>query len=98
MLHVFLGLMLLSGAHARFAGPTRAEFAKALAEFTRKPINAVDVRRLSCRGFEEEPTEAACEWEQKSGKEWLRFSTYVAVDGSGWLLIDAPTPMRSNKH
>jgi hypothetical protein len=97
MLHL-LGLLLLSGANTGVVGPSRVEFAKALAEFTRNPVNASDVRRLSCRGFGEEPTEAACRWEQRNGGDWKRFSTYVAAEGQGWVLIDSPSPIRSSKH
>ena len=89
-----IALLLLSASlGAPFAGPTPHEFAKALADFTGKHIKVTDVRHLSCKGFgPNEPTEADCSWQQRIGKKWKRYSTYVAVDGSGWHLIDEPIP------
>ena len=94
MLHAYIGLLALHAAHADAAGPSTAEFANALAEFIGKPVSVADIRRLSCKGIEEEPTEAACSWQQRSGKKWKRFATFVAVDSHGWHLIDEPSPIR----
>ena len=78
--------LLAVTADPGFVGPTPREFAKALA------VNVRDIRRLSCKGFgEDEPTEAVCNWQQRVGKNWKRYSTYVAIDGPGWVLIDEPT-------
>jgi len=89
---MLIALLLLSGRPA-FAGPTPQEFANALAEFTGKAVRVTEVRRLSCAGFgPDEPTEAACSWQQRIGRKWKRYSTYVAVDGRGWHLIDEPNP------
>ena len=89
-----IGLFLLfASAGPSFVGPTPAEFASAVADFTGKPVKVADVRRLSCKGFgADEPTEAVCSWQQRIGGSWKRFSTYVAVDGRGWHLIDEPNP------
>jgi hypothetical protein len=73
------------------AGPTTQEFASALAEHKGGPVKATDLRHLSCKGFgPDEPTEADCNWRQRVGSTWKRYSTYVAVDGRGWHLIDEP--------
>ena len=85
--------LLAATADNSFVGPTAREFAKALAAYTGKPVNVKNVRRLSCEGFgEDEPTEAVCNWRQRIGGSWKRYSTYVAVDGRGWHLIDEPNP------
>ncbi|GGN43351.1 hypothetical protein GCM10011349_07340 [Novosphingobium indicum] len=91
MPHVALALPALFAASAAYAGPSPAEFANAVAEFTGKSVSVTDIRRLSCKGFDEEPTEAECKWQQRSEKKWKSFSTYVAVDRTGWHLIDAPS-------
>lgn len=91
MPHALFGSVALVAAAVSFMGPSPAELAKALGEFTGKPVNAFDVRGLSCEGIEEEPTEALCKWDQRKGNEWMQFSTYVAVDGRGWHLIDEPS-------
>ena len=85
--------LLLLAVSSGFAGPTQKEFASALSNFTGKHVNVGDLRHLSCKGFgADEPTEADCSWEQRSGGHWKRYSTYVAVDGRGWHLIDEPSP------
>ena len=85
-----LAAILLFGGQALIPGPSSTDFARALTEFTGQPIDARLIRRLSCRGFEEEPTEMACRWQQKIDGKWHPFTTYVAIDRSGWHLIDEP--------
>jgi len=87
------GLLMLSMLQGSFPLPTRADFAVALREFTGKSVTVADIRRLSCEPIgENEPIEASCEWSQRSANAWRRFSTYVAIDGGGWHLIDEPAP------
>jgi hypothetical protein len=91
MPHAFLCAVALGAAGASSMDPSPTDLASALCEFTGKPVDARDIRGVSCKGIEEEPTEAACRWEQRKGNDWLQFSTYVAVDGDGWHLLDAPS-------
>ena len=97
----FISLFLLStSAPAVFAAPSPQEFARAIGAFTDKHVKVADVRRLSCKAFgADEPTEAECRWQQRTGSKrtkskWKSYSTYVAVDRSGWHLIDQPSPKR----
>jgi hypothetical protein len=95
-----IALLWLSavGPHA-FGGPSPTEFANALADFSGKQVTVADVRHLSCRGFgADEPTEAECSWQQRIGKSWKPYSTYIAVDGRGWHLIDEPNPKHLAVH
>jgi hypothetical protein len=86
-----IALLLLSAA-ANSTGPTVHEFAKALANHTGRHVDASDLRRLSCKGFgADEPTEAECSWQQRVGRRWRWYSTYVAADGISWHLIDEPS-------
>lgn len=94
MPYVALALPVVFVASAAYAGPSSAEFADAVAEFTGKLVSVADIRRLSCKSFDEEATEAECKWQQRSDKKWKSFSTYVAVDRKGWHLTDAPSPTR----
>ena len=87
-------ILLAVISSAASIAPSRPELAKALSEFTGKPVSTADVRRVSCKRIDEEPTEAFCRWQQKRNREWERFSTYLAVDGRGWHLIDEPNPIR----
>jgi len=79
-----------AAAGAREPVPSAAELATALTRQTRKPVPAADVRPLDCEGFAEEPTEFACRWRQRVNGRWLRYSTYFAIDGNGWTIIDWP--------
>ena len=87
-------MLALVTAGDGFAYPTSAELAKAIEAFTGRAVAAADVRGVSCLSIEEEPTEAVCKWHQRKGKRWQRYSTYVAIDGHGWHLIDEPAPIR----
>jgi hypothetical protein len=87
----------LAAAHGSFDAPGRTALARALEGFTRKHISAATIRHVSCTGFKEEPTEAACKWEQKSLGKWQRFSSYLAVDSRGWHLIDEPNRESSGR-
>jgi hypothetical protein len=94
MSYAFYSLLMIAAAGGSAASPTPAELAKAVEAFTGRPVAATDVRHVACAAIEEEPTEAVCKWEQKIGKRWQRYSTTVAVDGKGWLLIDGPELIR----
>jgi hypothetical protein len=89
---VFYPLLALAAASSALAPPKSAELAEAIAVFTGEPVAADDIRRVSCIPIEEEPTEAVCQWQQRNGGRWLHYSTYVAIDGRGWHLIDEPSP------
>jgi hypothetical protein len=95
-----IALLLLSGvgSHA-WPGPTPAEFASALADFTDTRVTVADLRGLACTVFGAgEATEAACSWQQRIGGRWTRRSTYVVVQGRRWDLVDEPTPKRLAVH
>lgn len=85
-------LMLVAASATLSAGPSPAEFAAALSEFSGEQVGAAEVRDLRCEAIAEEPTEAFCRFELYQHDGWHRFSTYVAVDANGWHLIDEPTP------
>lgn len=88
-------LFISASTSAGLPGPTIRELADALAQRSAKPVQATDVRRLSCVTFgADEPTEARCRWQQLVGGKWKRFSAYAAVDGQGWQLTDQPAPAR----
>ena len=89
---ILIGLLMLSASpEPAFKWPTPKEFADAVAAFTGKGVRETNVRRVSCDSMgEDEPTEAECNWQQRIGGKWKRYSTYVAIDGHGWQLIDAP--------
>lgn len=95
-----IALLLLSGVgDPHLAGPSTAEFARALADFTGNRVTVADVRRLSCTLFgAEEPTGAECGWQQRIDQRWSRYSTYVVVDGRNWHLVDEPSSKPTAVH
>jgi len=70
--------------------------AKAIAEIANtpvyrygpKPIKAADIRMLRCAGPDEEPTEFECQWQHRVSNKWVRYKTWLAIDGKGWHVID----------
>lgn len=52
------------------------------------PIRAADIRVLKCIGPDEEPTEFECVWQHRSAGKWVRYKSWLAIDGKGWHVID----------
>lgn len=91
---VLSAFLLLAAAGPNLAVPSASEMAKAIGEFTRSRGPPHDIRNIACQRFKEEPTEAECKWQQKSGARWRRYSSFLAVDARGWHLIDEPAPIK----
>jgi hypothetical protein len=74
-------------------GPSRAEFIQAikLSGHSARPI-----RHLRCESIgEDEPTEFHCTFDRRNRSgAWRRWSTYVAIDGAAYQLIDDLEPVR----
>jgi hypothetical protein len=71
-------------------GPSTGQLADAL-ERHQSTANRPNVRRVRCQSFAEEPTEFACIWRQRGRTgDWEEWSTYVAMDRDGYVLIDEP--------
>lgn len=82
---------LLAPSAALADAPSTRQLAHAISTFTGHPVRARDLRRVHCEDIEEEPTEFACRYEQRDTRgRWRRWSTYLAISGAGWQLIDEP--------
>jgi hypothetical protein len=78
---------LAIGGCSTGVGPSHAEFADALG------VSQSDIKKLRCHGFAEEPTEFDCHYRLRSKDgDWQDQEVPVAIDGSGWVLIDTPGP------
>ncbi len=88
---VMLTVALLFAVAPSASAPSPAELAEAIRRFSKATVAAQDLRHIACRPIPEEATEAQCNWQRRHGKRWYRYAGYLAVDGSGWLLIDTPT-------
>jgi len=88
------GLVLASAiaSPAAAAEPTTAQLAEALRAFGAGTFAPGDLRAIACEANAQEPTEFNCRWEQRAGGDWTAYSTWLAVQGSGWVLIDDPLP------
>ncbi len=67
--------------------PGRHELAEALWDHH---AHAGRLAHVRCAGFEEEPTEFHCRYRVIRDGRTERCSTYIAIDGSAWVLIDVP--------
>ena len=81
---------LLAGACAATPTPTRDELAGALRAFEAAPASPADITHIACQPLEADPTEYACRWRQRDGRQWRGWQSYLALSGDGWQLIDAP--------
>ncbi len=48
-----------------------------------------DIRAIRCVAPDEEPTEFRCKWEQHIKGGWVKRTTWLDIDGSGWHVMDA---------
>jgi len=85
-----LALVLLTGACAASPTPTRDELAQSLRAFDGPTVAPTDITHIACLEIEEEPTEFACRWRQRDGREWKGWQSVFALSGDGWQLIDTP--------
>ncbi|WP_230772742.1 hypothetical protein [Sphingomonas sp. Leaf4] len=85
-----LSIALLALASPTGNGPSSGDLAKAIHRFTKAKVSITDIRHLSCRQIAEDTTEARCVWQQRHNGRWRRYAGYLALDRSGWLLIDTP--------
>lgn len=69
------------------SGPGAAELQGLIAKA--RPGVAPEVRNVRCEFIVEEGSEWRCRYEQRaSDGGWVPLQTFVAADGSGWVLID----------
>jgi hypothetical protein len=64
------------------------ELARALAEAGRGKVAVKDIRVRFCSASEDEPTEFECHWDRRTAGGWKAQTTWVAIDGKGWHVID----------
>lgn len=83
--------LLFAAQVAASVGPSQQQLTEALVAYSGLSSAPV-IRGVRCKGFEEEPTEFVCTWRQRdAGGRWLKWSTYLAIDGERFVLIDEPS-------
>ena len=94
VLFMVLALPAMASAENR-AKVSPAELARALNHtdgrvdpYLKVKISPSEIRVIECVGPDEEPTEFECSWRQREGRGWVRRSNWLAIDGSGWHVID----------
>ena len=85
-----LVLVVLTGACAATPTPTRDELAQALRPFDGAPAASTDLTHIACQPIDEEPTEVACRWRQRDGRQWHDRQSVLAQSAAGWQLVDGP--------
>ena len=79
--------LLAACAPAQPPGPGAADLQGLIAEA--RTGAAPEVRAVRCRFIAEEGSEWRCRYhERASDGRWVPLETFVAADGSGWVLID----------
>ena len=54
-----------------------------------RTISPKDIQVMRCIARDEEPTEFQCKWRQRINGGWVKRTTWVAMDGKGWHVMDA---------
>ena len=60
-----------------------------LVPYRTETISPRDVRMVRCIASEEESTEFQCRWQQRIERGWVRRTTWLAIGGNGWHVMDA---------
>jgi hypothetical protein len=83
---------VLAANHAKV---TPRELARAIAQadhqsvpYLQGTISPSDIRVIRCVAPDEEPTEFECAWQQRTRAGWVKRQTWLAIDGTGWHVID----------
>src|SRR5437764_15115048 len=60
-----------------------------LVPFRKTKVSPANIRAVRCVAPDEEPTEFECKWEERIKGHWVKRTTWLAVDGNGWQVMDA---------
>lgn len=61
----------------------------ALVPYRTKTMSPGNIRAVRCIAPDEEPTEFQCTWQQGIKGGWLKRTTWLAIDGNGWRVMNA---------
>ena len=96
-----LALVITAPLAAQTAAPAPATApapgAQALADAIRAhgsgEIAVEDLREIACETVSHAPGALDCRWEQRAGREWHQYTTWLAMVGPDWVVLDAPIPV-----
>ena len=75
------------------AGPS-APSPQALSEAIRVhgsgEIAVEDIRAVACESVSHAPGALDCRWEQRTGGDWHLYTSWLAMVGTQWTMLDAP--------
>lgn len=60
-----------------------------LVPYRKSNMSPGDIRAVRCTAPDEEPTEFECKWQQHIERGWVNRTTWLAIDGNGWHVMDA---------
>lgn len=60
-----------------------------LVPYRKTRMSPSDIRAVRCIAPDEEPTEFECKWQQRIRGGWAKRTTWLALDSSGWHVMDA---------
>jgi len=60
-----------------------------LVPYRKTNVSPGNVRAVRCIAPDEEPTEFQCKWEEHIRGGWVKRTTWLAIDGNGWHVMDA---------
>ena len=60
-----------------------------LVPYRKSKLSPANVRAIHCIAPDEEPTEFQCKWEEHIKGRWAKRTTWLAIDGNGWHVMDA---------
>ena len=86
-----LFLVLFAGACAATPTPTRDELLEALRASGRAPVEAEDLTHIACQQAFDAPSDFACRWRQRDGRQWQDWQAYLSQSSGRWKLVGKPS-------
>ena len=59
-----------------------------LVPYRKTRMSQADIRAVRCTAPYDEPTEFECKWQQHIRGGWVNRTTWLAIDGDGWHVMD----------
>lgn len=78
---------------AQAAAPSPQALSAALKAFGAGDVATADIQSVRCEQASHEPGALDCRWEQRSAGQWRVHTTWLALKGTEWAVLDAPIMM-----
>ncbi|MCW2410959.1 MULTISPECIES: hypothetical protein [unclassified Sphingobium] len=88
-----VGAPLAAQAPAAPPAPSPDALSQALRDHGSGAVDAGDLRAVTCAETSDAPGAFDCQWEQRRDGNWHPYTSWLALVGAQWTMLDAPIPV-----